>query len=173
MSLSIKTEKSLTNHEEFELLAQTRHPGVLALDDAALAAMQRRMRDLRDKERTLARGLRRGVKGKAEPRGGAFPGNVEKPTRRKQVFAGALKRVNGELARRQAEVARAAMIESAQRALDMKNAAGAAPRPASRKRRTGMASIQNERAPDIVNRAAVGSISQANKNAQAAKDARG
>ncbi|MFE1602186.1 hypothetical protein [Methylobacterium sp. ID0610] len=174
MSLSIKAERSLTTQDEFEFLAQTHMPGLLGLEDGALSAAQRRLRDLRAKERTLAREMRRGIRGKGEPRGSSFPGNIEKPSRRKQIFASALKRLNGEIARRRSRAARDALKASARRALQLKtNAARRHRRLApGRSSGAGMRPIESERPRMEVNPAMVGRVSQATKTAQAAKDTR-
>jgi hypothetical protein len=64
--------------------------------------LRQRLRDMRNKERTLARENRRALRGKGAPRGGSFPGTAEHPPlQRKQVFAAALKRVSKEIGRMQ------------------------------------------------------------------------
>ncbi|MEG9501069.1 MAG: hypothetical protein MIN69_04235 [Methylorubrum extorquens] len=172
MSLSIKAERALVTHDEFEMLAQTHHPALHSISDHALSEAQGRIRDLRAKERTFARDLRRSIRGKGGQRGGSFPGNVDKPARRKQVFASALKRVNGEISRRRAVAARDALKDAARRAIGLKNAARSHRAPAYRTSRAGMRRIENERTRNTVQPAKVGSVSQATKNAQAARDAR-
>lgn len=174
MSQSIKTERSLTSKEEFDILAQTHFPAILDLDDQALVAAKRRIRDLRGKERTFVLDMRRSIRGKGQARGGSFPGNVEKPARRKQFFAGALKRINSEIARRSAIEAQAAMQASARRALALKNSAPKRnTRPGGRTAHDGMTPIENRKSRFRVNPAKIGRVSQATKVAQAAKDARG
>lgn len=173
MSLSVKTERALMSHEEFELLSQTHYPALIALEDAAIAAAKKRIRDLHDKDRTFARSLRRGIRGKADPRGGSFPGNIEKPARRKQVFSGALKRLNAEVARREAIAAHQALMDSAQRALTLKTSANRRNGPgAGRTSRTGMRSVASDRQDNLVNRANVGRVVRATKVAQAKRDGR-
>src|SRR5262245_57878730 len=99
MSMSYKSERSLLSHEEHEVVQATHHPAIYQHDADALKALRVRLRELRDKERTLARQKQRERRGKAEPRGGSFPGTIDQPLLRKQVFAAALKRVNKELDR--------------------------------------------------------------------------
>ena len=101
MSIPIKTERSLLSHAEFEIVRGTHHPAIYRSDVAALKSLKTQLRDLLGKERTLARQKRREVRGKVEARGKSFPGTAEQPQRRKQVFAGALKRVNREIDRLQ------------------------------------------------------------------------
>ena len=77
--------------------------------------LRQRLRDMRNKERTLARAKRREARGKGSPRGESFPGIAEHPLQRKQVFAAALKRVNREIDRMQKLEARTTHIEAATR----------------------------------------------------------
>src|ERR1700752_769838 len=101
MSIPCKFERSILSHDEYETVLRSHHPGIydVGLDD--LKALRRRLRDMRDRERTLAREKRREVRGKGKPRGGSFPGTAEHPLQRKQVLAAALKRVNKEIGRMQ------------------------------------------------------------------------
>jgi hypothetical protein len=173
MSLSVKAERALMSHEEFELLSQTHYPALIVLEDEAIAGAKRRIRDLRDKDRTFARSMQRRIRGKAEPRGASFPGNVEKPARRKQVFTSALKRLNAEATRREAIAAQQALIESAQRALALKTSAGERRHPfQGRSSRSGMRPVASNRQDNLVNRANVGRAVRATKVAQAKRDQR-
>src|SRR5262249_36319457 len=83
--------------DEHEIILRTHHPEIYdaALDD--LKALRQRLREMRNKERTLARENRRAVREKGAQRGASFPGTAEHPLQRKQVFAAALKRVNREI----------------------------------------------------------------------------
>lgn len=173
MAQSLKFERSLTTKDEFDLVSQTHFPALLQLGNDELSAMQGRIRALRAKERTMAQEMRRHIRGKGQARGGSFPGNVEKPSRRKQIFASALKRINSELARRHAIATRETFKASAQRALAMKSTASGREFPAAgRTSNSGMTPLDSRRRRTRVNPAKIGSISQATKNAQATKDSR-
>ncbi len=173
MPVSCKFERSLINHEENEVLRLTHHPEIYDHDLDGLKALQVRLRQLRDKERTLARQKQREHRGKAEPRGGSFPGTVDQPLHRKQLFAAALKRVNRELARMAKLAARTAHVEAARRALALRRAAQFAPYPsAGETAHEGMRSLPSRRRRTSVARAEIGRISQATKVAQAVRDAR-
>lgn len=173
MAVAIKVERALLKQDEFEMLSQTHHPALLDVKDEALADMRSRLRGLREKEKGFVHNMRRSIRGKADARGGSFPGNVEKPTRRKQLFANALKRVNGEIARRRSLAAREEMQEAARRALELKNNAKRHHPHPGRTSRKGMAANVSGRGRTRVPGAKIGSVSQATKNAQAAKDFRG
>jgi hypothetical protein len=171
MTLSLKDERSLVSEDEFATIEQTHFPKLYELDEAALASLQQRVRALRNKELTLARDMRRSIRGKAESRRSSFPGNVEKPARRKRVFSGALKRLGRERARRRAIAAREALKETMRRVQALKRAgAGDAWRPHSKSSRSGMVLNDSMKRRTRVNRAKVGSISQATKVAQARRD---
>ena len=129
MSVSCKFERSLLSHEEDETIRATHHPAIYEHDPEGLKTLRVRLRQMRDKERTLTRQKQREVRGKAEPRGGSFPGTAEHPLHRKQVFAAALKRVNKELSRVHKLEARTANSEAAWRALALRRAAQFAPYP--------------------------------------------
>ena len=173
MSIPCKFERSILSHDEYEMVLRSHHPGIydVALDD--LKALRDRLRDMRERERTLAREKRREARGKGKPRGGSFPGTAEHPLQRKQVLAAALKRVNKEISRMQKLEARSAHVEAARRALAMRRAAQFPPRPpAGDKANEGMRPLPSERRRTSVPPAKIGSVSQATKNAQAARDAR-
>jgi len=123
MSVPCKFERSILSYDEHEIILRSHHPEIYdaALDD--LKALRQRLREMRDKERTLAREKRRAVRGKGAQRGASFPGTAEHPLQRKQVFAAALKRVNREIDRMFKLEARTMHIEAARRALAMRRAA--------------------------------------------------
>jgi hypothetical protein len=173
MSIAIKSERSVLNHDEFEFVRLTHYDDILDQSADALRDMRTRLRDMRDKERTLARHKRREMRGKGAPRGSNLPGTAEHPHRRQQVFAGALKRVNHELSRRHRLEARAALREAAQRALALRRAGTEVHHPAAGDTANpGMRNLQSRRRGTRVNPAMVGSVSQRTKARQAAHDAR-
>ena len=99
MSVPCKFERSLLSHDEYETIRLTHHPAIYDVDATELADLRSRLRNMRDKERTLSRQKRREVRGKGAARGANFPGTAELPTQRKRIFAAALKRLNGEIRR--------------------------------------------------------------------------
>jgi hypothetical protein len=173
MSIASKFERSLLSHEEYEIVRLSHHPAIYDLDDGRLRELRGRLRALRDKERTLVRQKRRETRGKAEPRGGSFPGLTERAMHRKQVFANAVKRVNHECSRIEALAARAALREAAQRALASRQASDQVHHPpAEDTAGAGMRQIPSERRRRLIAGSRIGAISQATKRAQAQKDAR-
>jgi hypothetical protein len=173
MAMSCKLERSLVNHEEQGVILNSHHPEIYAADLAGLKTLQRQLRQMRDKERSLARQKQREQRGKAEPRGASFPGTVEQPLKRKQIFASALKRVNREIQRTHRVEARAANIEAARRALELRRTASFRNYPASGDTpNPGMTSRPSRRRMTKVSGKRIGSVSQATKVAQARRDSR-
>jgi hypothetical protein len=174
MSMACKFERSLLSHDEYETVGATHHPAIFEFGRDQLHAAKIRLRAMRDKEGTLARQKRREARGKADPRGGSFPGTAERPLRRKQIFAAAVQRVNKELHRIKNLEARAFMTEAARRALKQRRAAQAARHPgAGDTADPGMHSLPNKRRRTKVDPGNVGRISQATKVAQAVRDSGG
>ena len=173
MSLSCKFERSLLSHEEHEVVRLTHHPAIYEHNADGLKALRVRLRGLRSKERTLMRQKQRERRGKAEPRGGSFPGTADRPLHRKQVFAAALKRVNKELARVEELAARTEHVEAARRALALHRAAQFAPYPSpGDTAHAGMQPLPSRRRRTSVAREKIGRASQATKIAQAVRDSR-
>jgi hypothetical protein len=173
MSIPCKFERSILSFDEHEIILRSHHPGIYDASLADLKALHQRLREMRDKERTLARANRRALRGKGAQRGASFPGTAEHPLQRKQVFAAALKRVGKEIGRMHKLEARTAHIEAARRALALRRAAQFPPRPAAGDTASeGMRPLPSQRRRTRVPPAKIGSVSQATKNAQAARDAR-
>jgi len=173
MSIPCKFERSVLSHDEHELILRSHHPEIYDADLDDLKALRQRLRDMRDKESTLARAKRREIRGKGPPRGESFPGLAEHPLQRKQVFAAAVKRVNREIDRMQKLGARAAHMEAARRALAMRRAAQFPPRPpAGDTSSEGMRALPSQRRQTRVSPAKIGTVSQSTKKAQAARDSR-
>jgi hypothetical protein len=174
MAMSIRDERRLLTAAEFEAVEPTHHPAIDALPREELAAAERRLRGFRDKARDIARGQRREMRGKAEPRGAA-PARDDTGTRRKtQVFAQALKRVRKALRRLEDADARPpGQAEIARRALAMRRAAGGAARHPAAGRTAGRGMRARPNTADTVrlDPREIGRVSQSVKAAQARRDA--
>jgi hypothetical protein len=174
MSISRATERSVLTGEQFDLVASTHHPAIYDLDAKALRDLQRKLRAERDKVRAHVRQLEREGRGKSEPRGKAYPGPGDQPSKRKQVMSNALKRVNRELERIRMLEARTAHVEAAWRALALhRGAKFERVTMASRTPNEGMQPQPSMLRRKIVSGSRIGSVSQAVKVAQAIKDDRG
>ena len=175
MSYCLHHERSLFDFDEFQPILKTHHPFVEALDMDEMAVLRTLLRDRRLRERTHARDRRRESRGKGPARGGSVPGTQEQPLRRKQVLASALKRLNAEMTRRQRIESRAANVEAARKALAMRQAAGFRRHPSADEflKADRLRDLPGRKRRPIVHGARIGSISQANKVAQASRDNRG
>ncbi len=170
MTISVKSEKALLSHEEWELVAPTHHPALGRLADADLQATRKRLRELHDKEQGFARHKLRVGKGSAEARGGSFPGTAERPAERKQVFAQAVQRLNSEAERRRALAARTESMNSQKQALARRRAAVSS-RPANKPTaRKEPARVENPKGRTKVAGARVGSVTRQTARAQGKRD---
>jgi hypothetical protein len=172
MSMPCKFESSILNYDEQQIVRTSHHPAIGEADRAALEHLRILLRDLRDKERTLAHQRRRVTKGSAEPRGRSTSGTAENAFRRKQVFVAALKRVNKELNRLHKFEAKRELGEAARRALSLRRTqqfSRPEDHPASHE---GMRAIPSRRRTVKLPPSKVGRVLQANKRTQARRDSR-
>jgi hypothetical protein len=148
MSIPTSAERKYLSHDELMIVSDTHYPGIATVSAEALRETRKRLRGLHEKAKTFSRQLRREFRGKASPRGGSFPGGVAHPSRRKQIFAQAIKRVSREINRSVKEEAKASLTAAARRALEMKRENRLAHHPSSdRRERRGMLSNQVSAAP--------------------------
>jgi hypothetical protein len=172
MAAPCRFELSILKHDEQEVISDTHHPAVGEMKREMLESLRSRLRDLHDKERTFARHRRREVKGTAEPRGKSFSGTAEHAIQRKQVFVAAIKRINKELKRLRKFEAKNELGEAARRALALRRAQQFSrpqndPTPGH-----GMRPISNRRRNMKIPPSRIGRVSEANKRAQASRDAK-
>src|ERR1051326_5904237 len=82
MSIPCKFERSILSYDEHGVILRSPHPEIYeaGLDD--LKSLRQRLRDMRDKESTLAHAKRREARGKGPARGQSLPGTAEQPLRR-------------------------------------------------------------------------------------------
>jgi hypothetical protein len=173
MAISCKLERSLVSHEEYGVIQTSHHPEIYTLDLSGLEKLRGRLKQMRNKEQTLARQKQRERRGKAEPRGSSFPGTTEQPLKRQQIFAKALKRLNKEVKRIRHLEARTANVDAARRAFAMRRAANFSIYPAAGDTANeGMKSQPSRRRMTRVSGKRIGSTSQATKVAQARHDSR-
>src|SRR5260370_39741755 len=132
MSIPCKFERSILSYDEHEVILRSHHPEIYDAGLNDLKALRQRLRDMRDKERTLARENRRAVRGKGESRGGSFPGTAEHPLQRKPVSAAALKRGSNAIGRMHKLDARTAHTAAGSSALAIRPAAQLPSRPMPR-----------------------------------------
>lgn len=177
MSVSRRREDRFLADDERELVAYSRAQAVKSLSDEDLRSIVTRLRERRRRARDLAARQQREVRGKSDPAGTKrATGNIGTEYKAEALTA-ALKRVNKELARRQAASEVPTQLALARKALKLKLAAEkrANPRPplASRNRNTGMRPNENQKAEDLTVRSEVGRVTKFVASSQAKRDARG
>jgi hypothetical protein len=106
MARSIREERRLLSPGELSLVERTRRPALGRLPDRDLHELGKLLRDCAGEAKDAAARQRHEWRGKAAPHG-AHPAASDSGTREKLgLFAGALKRLNKEAARRTAKAAR-------------------------------------------------------------------
>jgi hypothetical protein len=174
MSLSKSAEKRLLTSDEFETVGRTHYPEIRELSRKDLSDLVRRLRDHRDKARDTARQQRREMRGKSEPRGATPAADNTGTAKKGEIFAGAVKRVNREIARHDQADRRSAQLEKSRHALQLKNQASDKPdhpkpgRTASR----GMRSTPSKEPTVETDPREIGRVSQFVKKSQARRDRR-
>lgn len=173
MSTSIADERRLLAADEYQPVARSHYPALAGLARDELLELVRWLRAQRGKFRRGVEQHRRAQRGKAEPRGGeAAPAGERGMRAKKQVFARALKRANARLDSLLAIEKRAAMRAGHAAALERRRRQPRHHPSGGRHARPAPASIENPKAPEIIQGSTIGSISQAGREAQARRDNR-
>ena len=102
MGYSRKSELRHVTADEASLIEKSHHPALAALSDAELTELRKALRERRDRAQTMAHQQRREARRKAEPRGATAAYDNSGTLRKADVLAGAMRRINGEIARRDA-----------------------------------------------------------------------
>jgi hypothetical protein len=173
MSTSIADERRLLSADEYQPVLRSHYPALSELQREELTDLVRWLREQRAKFRGQVERRRRAQRGKAEPRAAAAAESSDRGVAaKKQVFARALKRANARLDRLLADEKRATMRARMGEALARRRAAPVHHPASGRRARSGARPIENPKGADIVQGSAVGSISQATREAQARRDNR-
>jgi hypothetical protein len=170
MAVTQREERALLGHEGFALVAPSHYLAIETLPAEELRALAARLRAAHAKARDLIREGRRARRGKGEARAAAGK-EAEKATRRKQVFAAALKRVNSRFEALTRERRRAEHQAALRAALARRQAMRAQHPAPGVTAHHGMRSTPSGRRRTQVNPGVIGSVSQQNKAAQARRDA--
>jgi hypothetical protein len=175
VAINRKQEARALSADERELVEKSHHPVLQDLSDADLSDLVKLMRERRNKATTQANQRRREMRGKGAPKG-ASPSKADEGSQAKvSVLATAMRRLNSEVERRRRMAASVSLIESARRALAMKQAAedrsGSAPFN-SRHAHQGMRNLANQRRDSLIRPMERGRLRKAASVAQAKRDAR-
>lgn len=170
MAITRREERGLLSSAEFELIGPSHHPQVAALDGEALRALATRLREGHGQARDLLRAGRRARSGKGEARAASSVSH-EKLSRKKQVFAAALKRVNARFEELAGERQRREHRAALRAALERRRATRPSHPASGWTAGSGMRAKGSARRDRTINSGRIGSVSQANKAAQARRDA--
>jgi len=145
MSLSAKALERLLDKTEFELVSQTRRGRLAGVKDDDLRDLAAKLRERRDRARTIARQQRREFRGKVAPQG-AQPASDNSGTKAKaDALTVALKRVGAERTRREEKLHAPSQRSLVRKALVLKQRQQAAERPRSRSADQGMRSVPTKK----------------------------
>ncbi len=174
MGVEFASERRLLTEEELQPVQASHYPGLAEMARDDLISLARWLRQQRARARDIIHERRRLRRGKGEPRGTAAGSASERGlAAKKQVFARALKRVNAQIAHLDAGARRAGAVATMRAALARKQSAPVHHPEASMTRNTGTRPRPVVPRPGIITGGRIGSVSQANKTAQAARDNRG
>ncbi|MCW5738014.1 MAG: hypothetical protein KIS73_28085 [Enhydrobacter sp.] len=177
MATTRKQEERALSADERELVEKSRPPALRSLTDSQLATLVKRMRVRRDKARTVAERQRREMRGKATARG-AKPSKADEGSQIKlSVLSTALRRLDTEAARRTRAKAKTSLVESARKALALKQKAGRAapaakPIPGPRAARAGRGGKERTIVENHVPPSARGRVRKQTARVQAKRDSR-
>ncbi|UPY38278.1 hypothetical protein [Sediminicoccus sp. KRV36] len=174
MGVEFAAERRLLSEEEFAPVVSSHYPELAALPHEELVSLARWLRGQHARARDLIRGRRRVHRGKAEARGTAAETASDRGlTGKKQVFARGLKRVNARLTVLRDEARRAEATAALRAALERRKAATPHHPAGGDSPARGATARPNAKRRGIISDARAGSVSQAGRNAQAARDGRG
>ncbi|KAA5803904.1 hypothetical protein F1654_08905 [Alkalicaulis satelles] len=170
MAVSRKDEARLFSKDELELVERSHHPALADIDDKTLAETRKLVRERRQRALDISKRQRREMRGKAKAQGAKPAADNLGSKEKAAALSNALKRLNAEHARRSEASAREATRSGMKKALEMKRAASAAKRPASRTASEGMKKKTSAKREQITDPREVGRVSQKIKKAQAKRD---
>jgi hypothetical protein len=175
MAITRKEETRALDADEREMVEKSHHPALQELSDQELSDLVKLVRERRDKAKTQANQRRREIRGKAAPRG-ATPSTSDAGSKTKlAVLAMAVRRLNSESDRRRRMMAAVDQVDSARKALAMKQANATANGGAafnSRQSHAGMRDIRSQKRQQLVDPMERGRQRKAAAVAQAKRDSR-
>ena len=171
-----KSDDRLFSAAELQMVSATRSPAVAALTATELKTLLRRLRQAHGRAKDIGARQQREMRGKAAPRGTRRVRDNTGTKAKAQALADAMQRIDKELSRReQANKKKPTQAELSRRALEKKlqNQTKKPYPDAGRSASAGMRPKQRKKPVKIgTSRKEIGRVSQANKVAQARKDAR-
>lgn len=167
MATTIAAERNLLG-DDFGLVEPSHYPALGTLPVEEVRALAHRLREHRNRLKGLLHANRRARRGKGEPRASA--GHDPAITRRKQVFAAALKRVNARLDAFRSEARRIRHAAALKDALARKRSAKRHHPGAGQGSGDGMRAKASRKRTVRTDPREIGRVSQFVKDAQARRD---
>ncbi len=175
MAITQREEARALDADERDLVAKSHHPALQDLSDEDLSQLVKLVRERRDRAKTQANQRRREMRGKGAPKG-ATPSKSDDGSKTKlAVLAMAVRRLNSELERRRRMRASVAQVDSARKALAMKQESEAGNGGGAFNSRTahgGMRKIASGRRKNLIRPMELGRQRKAGAVAQAKRDGR-
>ncbi len=172
MGVEFASERRLLGESEYHNVARSHFPQLREVPHEELIDLARWLRSQRNRARDIIHQHRRVRRGKAEVHGTETP-SERGMAAKKQVFARALRRVNGRLDHLRGERKRAEAAENLRDAVARKRTRRVHHPRSGRTPDAGMQAIESGKAPDLTRPMEVGRVSQFVRDAQARKDSRG
>ncbi|MDP4004135.1 hypothetical protein [Methylobacterium sp. NEAU K] len=171
MGVDIASERRLLSEDELERVKLSHYPDLGKLEPDESLALARWLRERRNRIRDIVAARRRARRGKASSSGLEAPEISERGlSEKKQVFARAVRRVNARLERDRADRRRERIRMNIDEALRRKRSSVRHHPAAGEMPNNGMRSIGSGRRTGATERAEIGRVSQAVKDAQAKRD---
>lgn len=174
MGATFATERRLLAEDEIGQVIRSHYPELDELGSEDLVNLARWLRSQHGRMRDTMRERRRIHRGKAEARGSATESAGERSmAEKKQVFARGLKRVNARIGHLRAEEKRERASAALRGALARRGQEAVHHPGAGETTHAGMRPLPGDHRRGIITGGRIGSVSQAGRNAQAARDRRG
>jgi len=171
-----ESDNRLLSAAELQMVSATRSPAIADLTATELKTLVRRLRQAHGRARDISARQQREMRGKAAPRGTKRVRDNTGTKAKAQALSDAMQRIDKELSRREQQIKRKpTQAELSRRALEqkLKNQAKKNYPDAGRSASAGMRPKKRKKPVKIgTSRKEIGRVSQANKVAQARKDAR-
>jgi hypothetical protein len=174
VSTKVESDARLLSAAELEIVNATREPEIRLLSLDQLKSVGKRLKQAHDRAKDIGARQQREMRGKADPHG-ARPAQDNTGTMAKvQALFEAIQRLDAELTRREeVETAKPSQAELARHALELKLSGQAEHHPDAGRSASEGKQMKERRTPPKIGttRKEIGRVSQANKVAQARKDA--
>jgi hypothetical protein len=173
VSAKAESEARLLSAAELEIVNATREPEIRQLSLDELKSLGKRLRQAHDRAKDIGARQQREMRGKADPRGAKPAQDNTGSMAKVQVLFEAMQRLEAELSRREADTATPSQADLSRHALELKLSGQTEHHPDAGRSASEGKHMKERTTPAKIGttRKEIGRVSQANKVAQARKDA--